>query len=415
MIAELISPELYQYNCRPKTLNTFNPYLLDIPTLKKEKLTEEVEKLNKLPTKIKPLVFTSEFVTFMVHYKPIKVGNLPDCDVIIPHTSNYSIKIQYVDPNFTINAQENSLIYRKLLENEETVILPGNVFRVGKIEFLASRFNVGRWSHIGKRQSMEDADVVYHNLMVYENFPLAFYSVYDGHGGSQCSQFLKEELHLQIRKNLLKDPSRCTDVINSLKSSIISAFYEVDKKFSVEFPEICNSVGSAAIVCLIIGDRILTVNLGDSRAVLCRGGRAIELSIDHKPDSQEEFKRILSHGGSVMLGRINSKLAVSRAFGDFEFKRGSLGTLVSIEPDITQIFLNPEEDEFLVIGCDGFFEAYSSQELVSNIRERLAAMPLMEQDPNRVIRELVNEAIFENRTTDNVTALLITLTSGISL
>ena len=36
-----------------------------------------------------------------------------------------------------------------------------------------------------------------------------------------------------------------------------------------------------------------------------------------------------------------------------------------------------------------------------------------EQDPNRVIREIVNEAVFENKTADNVTALLICLSSGV--
>ena len=198
-----------------------------------------------------------------------------------------------------------------------------------------------------------------------------------------------------------------------MSSTVISTFEEVDKKFLLEFPDICNNIGSAAVICMILGDRIITINLGDSRAVLSRGGRAIELSVDHKPENENELKRILQNGGSVMLGRIHSKLAVSRAFGDFDFKSGERGNLVSIEPDITQIFINPFEDEFIVIGCDGLFEAYSSQELVTKIRERLSVMLPTEQDPNRVIREIVNEAVFENKTADNVTALLICLSSGV--
>ena len=113
------------------------------------------------------------------------------------------------------------------------------------------------------------------------------------------------------------------------------------------------------------------------------------------------------------MGRIHSRLSISRAFGDFDYKTGNKGKCLSIEPDITQIFIDPEQDEFIVIGCDGLFEAYSSQEIVDSIRNRLAAMQPTEQDPNRVIREIINEAVFENKTTDNVTALLITLTSGI--
>ena len=43
-------------------------------------------------------------------------------------------------------------------------------------------------------------------------------------------------------------------------------------------------------------------NAGDSRAVLCRAGRAIALSEDHKPDDPKERSRIYAAGGHVLLG-----------------------------------------------------------------------------------------------------------------
>jgi protein phosphatase 2C family protein 2/3 len=262
---------------------------------------------------------------------------------------------------------------------------------------------------------MEDADVILHNLFIFEDLPTAFFAVYDGHGGNHCSNYLKEVLHEKLRENILQCPGRLSDVLNSLKNCIISTFSEVDQLFFHQFPNVSRTSGSAAIICLVFGDRILTVNLGDSRAVLCRKGLAIDLSVDHKPTSKEEHERIVNCGGSVMLGRIDSKLAVSRAFGDFEYKGRPQGNLVEIRPDLTQIFMDPGQDEFLIIGCDGLFEAYSSQDLVDIVRKRLAEMPFTEQNPSRVIREIINEAIFEGRTNDNVTALLVTLTSSISL
>ena len=59
---------------------------------------------------------------------------------------------------------------------------------------------------------------------------------------------------------------------------------------------------------------------GDSRCVLARGGQAIPLSSDHKPNNvvvtllshcqTTERDRINNAGGSVMAGRVNGDLAV---------------------------------------------------------------------------------------------------------
>ena len=47
-------------------------------------------------------------------------------------------------------------------------------------------------------------------------------------------------------------------------------------------------------------------NIGDSRAVLCRGGKAMDLSEDHKPEDAKEKKRIMAAGGKVGEdGRVN--------------------------------------------------------------------------------------------------------------
>ncbi len=64
-------------------------------------------------------------------------------------------------------------------------------------------------------------------------------------------------------------------------------------------------------------------NVGDSRAVLGHNGRVVQLSHDHKPDRRDERRRIVSHGGKVKNKRVNGRLAVSRAFGDFDYKKSS--------------------------------------------------------------------------------------------
>ena len=67
-------------------------------------------------------------------------------------------------------------------------------------------------------------------------------------------------------------------------------------------------------------DRYYAANIGDSRAVLCRNGKAFPLSTDHKPELQLEQNRIEKAGGYVTEGRINGSLNLSRAFGDFSYK-----------------------------------------------------------------------------------------------
>ena len=53
---------------------------------------------------------------------------------------------------------------------------------------------------------MEDFDIVRQNMFIYEEIPVSFFAVYDGHGGEQCSQFLKMNLHSILRELWLAHP-----------------------------------------------------------------------------------------------------------------------------------------------------------------------------------------------------------------
>ena len=66
--------------------------------------------------------------------------------------------------------------------------------------------------------------------------------------------------------------------------------------------------------------KLIVANVGDSRAVLSRGGVAFSLSKDQTATREDEQARIEAAGGWVNKGRLNGVLAVSRAFGDVEHK-----------------------------------------------------------------------------------------------
>ena len=115
--------------------------------------------------------------------------------------------------------------------------------------------------------------------------------------------------------------------------------------------------------------------LGDSRGILSRKSDNIFSTEDHKPYVEKERDRIVKAGGSVMIQRVNGSLAVSRALGDYEYKSvpGLCPTdqLVSPEPDIYIIERNKEDDEFLVLACDGIYDVLENEELCRLVRSRL--------------------------------------------
>jgi protein phosphatase PTC2/3 len=71
-----------------------------------------------------------------------------------------------------------------------------------------------------------------------------------------------------------------------------------------------------------------------------------------------EKARISAAGGFVDFGRVNGNLALSRAIGDFEFKKSAdlspEQQIVTAFPDVIAHDIS-DDDEFLVIACDGQF------------------------------------------------------------
>ena len=65
---------------------------------------------------------------------------------------------------------------------------------------------------------------------------------------------------------------------------------------------------------------IVCANAGDSRCVMGTNHTAKAMSEDHKPNNAAELKRIELAGGKVHWKRIDGDLAVSRGFGDFQYK-----------------------------------------------------------------------------------------------
>ncbi|KAL2895224.1 putative protein phosphatase 2C 27 [Bienertia sinuspersici] len=260
-------------------------------------------------------------------------------------------------------------------------------------------FRSGSCAEIGPKQYMEDEHVCIDNLLEYleapDDFPspAAFYGVFDGHGGTDASSF--------ICSNLLKYITEDAQFPLSLEKAVKSAFVKADYAFA-DSSALDISSGTTALTALVFGRTMLIANAGDCRAVLGRRGRAVELSKDHKPNCSSEKNRIERLGGVVYDGYLNGQLSVARALGDWHMKgpKGSSFPL-SAEPELQELVLT-EDDEFLLLACDGLWDVMSSQCAVTITRREL----MLHNDPERCSRELVREALKRN-TCDNLTVIVI--------
>lgn len=159
--------------------------------------------------------------------------------------------------------------------------------------------------------------------------------------------------------------------------------------------------GCTAVVALLRGNELYVANAGDSRCIVCRNGKtkifilnifidvlslgkAVEMSFDHKPEDEPERARIVKAGGKVTTdGRVNGGLNLSRAVGDHAYKQNKelsdREQMITALPDVKSLTINPAEDEFLVLACDGIWNFMSSQEVVDFIKPRIATCANLSQ------------------------------------
>ena len=135
--------------------------------------------------------------------------------------------------------------------------------------------------------------------------------------------------------------------------------------------DISMGTGCTACSALITPTEIIVGNAGDSRAVLAQKAKAklqaIEMSVDHKPELEEEKTRIEKAGGFVEDNRVKGILNLSRSIGDLEYKNDSSlplkDQMITAMPDIRTEKITSETD-FIIIACDGIWDCLSSQEAV---------------------------------------------------
>jgi serine/threonine protein phosphatase PrpC len=176
--------------------------------------------------------------------------------------------------------------------------------------------------------------------------------------------------------------------------------------------------GTTACIVLVTPEHLVCANAGDSRSVYSKTSqKAIPLSYDHKPDDEEEERRIRAAGGYVAGGRVEGDLAVSRGLGDFRFKHmptvlaagSGTGNMqphdqkVSPVPDIIVQNRNKDQDEFIIVACDGIWDVRSNQDCVDEVASLFEEG---ETDLGLLSEEILDRCL-QLGSKDNMTALVV--------
>jgi protein phosphatase PTC1 len=219
-----------------------------------------------------------------------------------------------------------------------------------------------------------------------------YFAIFDGHAGTFAADWCGKKLHLILEEVMRRSPN--TPIPELLDQTFTSVDQQLEKlpvknsgctavtavlRWEDRVPSSQSATGSAALAPAAaaitksdadntetptqdtpgvtlpklqdkaIRQRVLyTANVGDARIVLCRNGKALRLSYDHKGSDENEGKRISNAGGLILNNRVNGVLAVTRALGDAYLK-----DLVTGHPYTTETVIQPDADEFIILACDG--------------------------------------------------------------
>ncbi|XP_025903645.1 protein phosphatase 1E [Nothoprocta perdicaria] len=248
------------------------------------------------------------------------------------------------------------------------------------------------------RRKMEDKHVCIPDFNMLFNLEdqeeQAYFAVFDGHGGVDAAIYASIHLHVNLvhQEMFQHDPAE----------ALCRAFRVTDERFVQKAARESLRCGTTGVVTFIRGNMLHVAWLGDSQVMLVRRGQAVELMKPHKPDREDEKKRIEALGGCVVwfgAWRVNGSLSVSRAIGDAEHKPYICG-----DADSASTVLDGSED-YLILACDGFYDTVNPDEAVKVVADHLKEN---NGDSSMVAHKLVASAR-DAGSSDNITVIVVFL------
>lgn len=237
----------------------------------------------------------------------------------------------------------------------------------------------------------------------------SLFAVFDGHGGREVAIWCSKFYEMILSKDFNQEASEA-DYKEWLRRSFLNVDVEIvkqdaqnylqklrreqppakppllqileaSKKPSDKEEEALEDANMETVGCtanVIYFDKstnkIWVINAGDSRCVMGRNGETVEMSLDHKPESQVEIDRIEKAGSTIVDGRVDGNLNLTRSLGDMKYKQKENLTPeeqpITANPDV-YVFEYTEDIDFIIMGCDGIWEKRTNEEMVSYVYEKL--------------------------------------------
>jgi len=269
---------------------------------------------------------------------------------------------------------------------------------------------------------MEDAKIASLDI----DSDTSLFGVFDGHGGKEVAEFVTRHFGRELLQNHNFRSGNIADALKEVylymdqlletdegKKELFRIARDLPPDYPVNNEDVNCMAGCTAVVALIKGNKLYVANAGDSRCVLCRGGNAVEMTKDHKPDLPEEKQRIEKAGGVVEDGRVMGNLNLSRSIGDMEYKKtqgvGPEEQMITAYPDLLEQELG-EQDEFILLACDGVWDMMTWQQVVDFVKQRKGT------EPSKILENLLDNCLAQDVGSsgglgcDNMTAILVEFT-----
>lgn len=302
-------------------------------------------------------------------------------------------------------------------------------------------------SDMGKRHNMEDDEMLIDRFGGHDK--TAFFGLYDGHGGRATVDYVVKALHMNLQQEFKRKPDitwalafknaylttdgqlRRSNILRSGSTAVTcvvtwhpSGTAAIAASRTSAVPASPSTIASAkpfspaaaaapTTSTSTAGSKrmLYCANVGDSRAVLCRGDKAIRLTIDHKASLPEEAKRIVDAGGFVSsTKRVNGVLAISRALGDHLLKENDV---VTAEPYTQDIELT-HDDHYLILACDGLWDVMTDQDACDFVLAKVKANTETEgksrADEAKTLAATESSASSSSSSTSNTTSLPLAAT-----
>lgn len=233
---------------------------------------------------------------------------------------------------------------------------------------------------------------------ISENSRYKILAIYDGHGGSIVSEFLKKYANKILIKELMKDRNIC--------SSGRRAYNLIAKKLHNTYGNNIDRIGSTSLHIIIDkhARSFSVINTGDCKSVICyTNGSIKQLNCEHKPNKCLEKQRIEKLGGKIKMytgGIYRIKgMAVSRSFGDY-----NVAPFLTHNPTIKN-WESLKNVKFIILASDGLWDVNTNKDVTSFITLKLDPNRNKSTNPTKIISDLIHNA-YSKGSMDNITAIL---------